>query len=377
MSRGGAIPKPVKDAFDALSRAAGEEAKSGKNAGGAVHGAFQRLQRAVLSDGLGEPTCNDAGVTGFRGQVWKLFLGVLGEGKRSKGRTKGYQKLVETRPDKQVVEMIDNDKMRTLNSKSRQEEGLLTYEAFEPRFARIVHSHCTRESCKYLQGMNQLVCPFLVCMNEVDAFYSFNDLIARRLPTYWMPYDKTARMRSLTKAKGVVFAEPRGEYLGAYAAMRLADRLLQLLDPELYDAIIGMTRPMYPKCTGFYFHWRYSKRHFETLSSTCSPLGQVVQLWDAYCALGFHCNVLGYVAQLVILRNRIMRKGNTFNDLNRVLQQQSDGWEHLNARAVMSLVTFFIPQILRAEGGAELMRDMRLHGTDQEVCKRLIEGFFE
>eukprot|EP00954_Amorphochlora_amoebiformis_P028051 1389714-Amorphochlora_amoeboformis.AAC.1 len=84
--------KEVKSRFDELmetkvtSGSSEEEKKE-------LEEKFLGLRRVILFSGMGEPQRNPDGETNFRGQVWKLLLGVLYQDKK-KDPVEEYLKLL-------------------------------------------------------------------------------------------------------------------------------------------------------------------------------------------------------------------------------------------------------------------------------------------
>lgn len=148
-----------------------------------------------------------------RGIVWKALLKVKVVSSKKyitlvqKGASDGYGK-------------IKNDTHRTLKT---DEHFKLIVD--EHQLLRLLNAFVwdmkdqnlgfTSESSKclffYVQGMNALAAPFLYVMNEVDAFYSFSQLIQYHCPTY-------------------VQKNTEGVRCGAI----LLDQVLELIDKELF-----------------------------------------------------------------------------------------------------------------------------------------------
>ena len=84
---------------------------------------------------------------------------------------------------------------------------------------------------------------------------------------------------------------------GVHQGLALVDKVLAIVDPKLSLYLIGkgMTAEVY----GF--------ASVLTLCACTPPLPEVLKLWDFLFAYGVHLNILCIVAQLVILREEILK----------------------------------------------------------------------
>ena len=150
--------------------------------------------------------------------------------------------------------------------------ALIRHHDTEPKVIRILNSYCHRSGKTYTQGLNNILGPFLVCMNEMDAFFAFERLLGRITPTYWMTYSERPRPRE-------AFPASRAS-TSARAACRLADKILIEVDSEPHGALMssfargmpfGPLRIIFTKCTRF-----DTCKCFQPLSKaprSCSALG--------------------------------------------------------------------------------------------------------
>lgn len=130
------------------------------------------------------------------------------------------------------------------------------------------------EQIGYVQGMNVLCGPFLyAAKGEVEAFTGFETLITRECPGY-----------------------VRGSMEGVHKGLALVDRVLEVVDPKLYDHL--MAHRMEAKI--------YAFASVLTMCACTPPLPEVLLLWDFLFAYGPHLNILCIVAQLVLLRGEIL-----------------------------------------------------------------------
>lgn len=332
--------REVKAKFDELTKSDGSKP---------LESTLLALRRMVFFHGIGEPKANLDNETTFRGQMWKLMLGVLHE-KKGADPVAEYTSLIE-RKKSSCYSKIRDDSFRTLRNCA-----LFDITTQEPKVIRILNSYCHWSGKTYTQGLNNILGPFLVCMNEMDAFFAFERLLGRITPTYWMTYKRTAETPG-------GFLGVKGQYLGARAACRLADKILIEVDPELHGALMSsFARGMPLRPVAYHFHEMYTFRHMQVFSTAIRPLREVVRLWDRFFALGFHMHVVAYVAQLLLMRDRLLDSSVNINNLLR-----QDAWPELNARSVVSVVAMIAPKLSRG-----LVRELRAHTTDVALCRELV-----
>lgn len=130
------------------------------------------------------------------------------------------------------------------------------------------------ESGTYVQGMNVLAAPFLyAARSEAEAFITFHQLLTKELPGYI-----------------------RGAMDGVHKGLALVDKVLAIVDPRLslYLLSKNLTAEI------------YAFPSVLTLCACTPPLPEVLRLWDFLFAYGPHLNILCIVAQLVMIRTKIM-----------------------------------------------------------------------
>lgn len=126
----------------------------------------------------------------------------------------------------------------------------------------------------YVQGMNVLAAPFLyAARSEAEAFVAFHQLLTKELPGYI-----------------------RGAMDGVHKGLALVDKVLAIVDPKLslYLLSKGLSAEI------------YAFPSVLTLCACTPPLPEVLRLWDFLFAYGPHLNILCIVAQLVMIRTKIM-----------------------------------------------------------------------
>lgn len=126
----------------------------------------------------------------------------------------------------------------------------------------------------YVQGMNVLAAPFLyAARSEAEAFVAFHQLLTEELPGYI-----------------------RGAMDGVHKGLALVDKVLAIVDPKL--SLYLLSKNMSAEI--------YAFPSVLTLCACTPPLPEVLRLWDFLFAYGPHLNILCIVAQLVLIRAKIM-----------------------------------------------------------------------
>ncbi|KAL0474441.1 rab-GTPase-TBC domain-containing protein [Neurospora intermedia] len=152
-------------------------------------------------------------------------------------------------------------------SKSRARALTLTTEGSEA-------SGVASEPGTYVQGMNVLAAPFLyAARSEAEAFVAFHQLLTQELPGYI-----------------------RGAMDGVHKGLALVDKVLSIVDPKL--SLYLMSKNLSAEI--------YAFPSVLTLCACTPPLPEVLRLWDFLFAYGPHLNILCIVAQLIMIRTKIM-----------------------------------------------------------------------
>ena len=159
----------------------------------------------------------------------------------------------------------------------------------------------------YLQGMNVLAAPFLyVARSEPQAHALLTTLLSAHLPAYVRP------------------AMP-----GVHRGCALLAPLLAALDPPLHAHLGRHGLAAQPAL--------YAFPAVLTLSACTPPLPEALALWDFLLAWGVHLNLLAVVAQLVLLREKILGSASPARELRSL--------GPLRARRVVELVVSFVPRV--------------------------------
>lgn len=133
----------------------------------------------------------------------------------------------------------------------------------------------TSESAIYVQGMNVLCAPFLyAARSEVEAFALFHTFITRECPGYI-----------------------RGGMDGVHRGLNLVDQCLEIVEPKL--AAYLFSKGLQAKL--------YAFPSVLTLCACTPPLPEVLHLWDFLFAYGPHLNILCIVAQLILMRDTLLK----------------------------------------------------------------------
>ncbi|KAL4802693.1 rab-GTPase-TBC domain-containing protein [Aspergillus unguis] len=170
----------------------------------------------------------------------------------------------------------------------------------------------TNETAVYVQGMNVLCAPFLyAARSEVEAFALFHTFITRECPGYI-----------------------RGAMDGVHRGLALVDRCLEIVEPKL--AAYLFSKGLQAKL--------YAFPSVLTLSACTPPLPEVLHLWDFLFAYGPHLNILCIVAQLILMRDTLLKSPSP----NKILRS----FPPLDAKEVIALTVLIvnnIPEPLYAE----------------------------
>ncbi|KAI8807707.1 rab-GTPase-TBC domain-containing protein, partial [Cladochytrium replicatum] len=239
----------------------------------------------------------------LRGRVWKILLGTY------RISALHYVILVE-RGGCAVYDKIKNDTFRTM-----PKDAKFTAKVSENMLSRVLNafvwkakehppSRLMNLSFSYVQGMNVLAAPFLYTMPELDAFYAFSNLIQHSIPLYVQPALE-----------------------GVHCGLALFKSCLRILDSELYHFLRSKRLP--PKL--------YAFASILTLSACTPPLDELLKLWDFLFAYGVHLNILCIVAQVIMMRDDLLKSASPMKLLRR--------FPPLRARAVIDKTVELIAQI--------------------------------
>ncbi|KAL5335114.1 rab-GTPase-TBC domain-containing protein [Aspergillus crustosus] len=178
--------------------------------------------------------------------------------------------------------------------------------------ASPISSGITNETAVYVQGMNVLCAPFLyAARSEAEAFALFHTFITRECPGYI-----------------------RGAMDGVHRGLVLVDRCLEIVEPKL--AAYLFSKGLQAKL--------YAFPSVLTLCACTPPLPEVLHLWDFLFAYGPHLNILCIVAQLILMRDTLLKSPSP----NKILRS----FPPLDAKEIIALAVLIvrkIPETLYAE----------------------------
>ncbi|KAF9070900.1 bub2 protein [Rhodocollybia butyracea] len=251
---------------------------------------LKKLRRMILVEGIPSSAASidpPAIDPTLRPRIWKILLRVNDVSANT------YLQYVSRGPC-EVREKIRNDTFRTLATdrgfKERVREDMLVrlLDAF------VWRNHDTHDldqlGFTYVQGMNVLAAPFLYTMpSELEAFFCFSKFIEESCPLYVQPTLE-----------------------GVHRGLRLLDKCLKIVDPELYAHLRSKKSIRRNLCISLYdfspspYKMLTFSSAILTLCACTPPLDQVLQLWDFLLAFGVHLNVLCVIAQLLLIRDEVM-----------------------------------------------------------------------
>lgn len=242
-----------------------------------VKSAISQLRYLILVEGL---TISKDGHCSYRNYVWSILLRV--------GPTKSaaYLRFVGKGPSN-AYSKIRNDTFRTMttdtNFRAKVSEDSLIRVLNAFAWKRQYSSSSSQLSAQrkpstaqdsYVQGMNVLIAPFLyVCRSEDQAFNLFDSFLMRDCPLYIQP-----------------------TLQGVHLGLTLLDISLSIIDPELYEYL----RSKYLSAK------LYAFPSILTFSACTPPLSEVLILWDFLFAYGCHMNILFVIAQLTLIREKLL-----------------------------------------------------------------------
>jgi len=277
---------------------------------------LKKLRTLVLMKGLPPETedekKNIETKCSLRGRVWQILLRV------PPYSAKDYIDLVQKGPSDVHDDFLKDGYRSFLN---RKHETELLKRVTQAKICRMVnafrhYSVKNGANVMYVQGLTNICAPFLYVMPEVDAFFTFYQFVTNYCPAYW--------------CKGIV---------GAYAGLELFEKILKLVDPEVFKHFENTK-------------FRASSLNLRcvlTFNSTTPPIGECLRLWDFLFAFGVHLNILLVVAQVVLMRDKILEVTNPGNLLN------EKSWPQLDAEVLKGICIHIVRQL------------------DDELYKKLVE----
>lgn len=280
--------------------------------------ALSQLRYMVLVDGLGE--FPDMAIHPYRIYVWSILLRVGPTASQeyvdlvSMGKSLSYNKII-------------NDTFRTLTTDKKFQARIS-----EDSLIRVLNAYSWKVKdntvlSPYVQGMNVLLSPILYsCKSEPQLFAVFHKLLTVGIPTYVTP--------TLT---------------GVHTGLQLLDVCLEIIDNKLFKFL----NSKYLKSEIYAF------ASVLTLSSCTPPLEETMKLWDFMFCYGCHMNILFVIAQLILIRNKLMESEKPMTLLR--------SFPPLNANEIIKLSVSFLTKL------PDPLYDLLIKHTYQDIQKELKE----
>lgn len=231
------------------------------------------LRHSILTSGV---QATKEGMSDYRVYLWLTLLNV------GPFPTETYLAQIH-RGKSPAYDKIANDVFRTLATdtlfKRRVTDASLT-RVLNATAWRIVDAQKAIPSespviqSSYLQGMNVLSAPMLyAARSEAQAYALLTTLLTDHIPTY------------LTSAMS-----------GVHAGLELIDKILATIQPKLSQFLLSNSLPAKI----------YAFAPVLTLCACTPPLPEVLKLWDFLFAFGVHLNILCIVAQIILMKDKLL-----------------------------------------------------------------------
>lgn len=267
--------KPLQNLWNTHGRKSSLEAtfKDGPPPNTKPSAAMGQLRRSTLTSGV---QATKEGMSDYRIYLWLAFLNI--------GALPTDQYLAQIhRGRSPAYEKIANDVFRTLATdtlfKRRVSDASLTRilnaTAWRIHDARkMIPSDAPTIQSTYIQGMNVLSAPLLyVSRSEAQAYAMLTTVITKHVPTYLTP-----------------------TMSGVHAGLELIDKILAHIQPTLSQFLLSHSLPAKI----------YAFPSVMTLSACTPPLPEVLKLWDFLFAYGVHLNILCIVAQIIMMKEKLL-----------------------------------------------------------------------
>ncbi|EAL72986.1 RabGAP/TBC domain-containing protein [Dictyostelium discoideum AX4] len=228
-----------------------------------------QLRKTILLEGLPpeteeeieDRTKQDGSKCSLRGMIWKILLGV------DKIQPDKYIELIEKGPSNRY-QKIRKDIGRTFNRDSQFSQAVS-----QDQLSRCLNAFAHQcEELGYVQGMNAICGTFLYVLPEVEAFQCFYSLLTQCCPNYFT-----------------------SNISGVNDASKLLDRILEFVDPELYEYLQNRS-----------YHPLLFTPPILSLGTATPPLDELLKLWDFFLAFGFHLNVICTISQILLMRDVLL-----------------------------------------------------------------------
>ncbi|KIX05375.1 uncharacterized protein Z518_06247 [Rhinocladiella mackenziei CBS 650.93] len=283
--------------------------------------ALSLLRHSILTSGV---TATKEGMSDYRIYLWLTLLNI------APLSTDTYLNLIH-RSRSPAYEKISNDVFRTLATdtlfKRRVTDASLT--RLLNATAWRIHDEQSSEplsefaqkypQATYLQGINVLSAPLLYASrSESQAYAILNCLLTEHIPTYLSP-----------------------TMSGVHRGLDLIDRILSYINPTLSSFLLSKSLPAKI----------YAFPSVLTLCACTPPLPEVLKLWDFLFAFGVHLNVICVVAQLLLLKDKLLGEPSPAKILR--------SFPNLNADEVIKMTVLIVRELPE-----KVYRDVVAHGRE-------------
>ncbi|KAL2431310.1 Cell division control protein 16 [Exophiala dermatitidis] len=281
--------------------------------------ALSLLRHSILTSGV---TATKEGMSDYRIYLWLTLLNV------APLPTDTYLNLIH-RSRSPAYEKISNDVFRTLATdtlfKRRVTDASLT--RLLNATAWRIHDEQNSEprsgfaerypQATYLQGINVLSAPLLYASrSEAQAYALLTCLLTEHIPSYLSP-----------------------TMSGVHRGLDLIDRILSYINPTLSSFLLSKSLPAKI----------YAFPSVLTLCACTPPLPEVLKLWDFLFAFGVHLNVICVVAQLLLLKDKLLGEPSPAKLLR--------SFPALNADEVIKMTVLIVRELPE-----DVYRDVVAHG---------------
>ena len=283
--------------------------------------ALSLLRHSILTNGV---SATKEGMSDYRIYLWLTLLNI------APLATDTYLALIH-RGRSPAYEKISNDVFRTLTT-----DTLFQRRVTNASLTRLLNATAWRihdeqtstpqsefaqryPQSTYLQGLNVLSAPLLYASrSEAQAYALMTCLLTEHIPTYLSP-----------------------TMSGVHRGLDLIDRILAQVEPKLSAYLLS--KDLQAKI--------YAFPSVMTLCACTPPLPEVLKLWDFLFAFGLHLNVICVVAQLLMLKDKLLGEPSPAKMLR--------SFPNLNADEVVKMTVWIVQQL-----SEELYGEVVAHGRD-------------
>ena len=250
--------------------------RDGPPPGTTAASALALLRHSILTSGV---SATKEGMSDYRIYLWLTLLNI------APLSTDTYLSFIH-RGRSPAYEKISNDVFRTLATDTlfkRRVTGASLTRLLNATAWRIhdeqtsnPHSEFAQKYTQltYLQGLNVLSAPLLYASrSEAQAYALMTHLLIEHIPTYLSP-----------------------TMSGVHRGLDLIDKILAQVEPKLSAYLLG--KDLQAKI--------YAFPSVLTLCACTPTLPEVLKLWDFLFAFGVHLNVICVVAQLLLLKDKLL-----------------------------------------------------------------------